>query len=306
MSNTSYLPQPPRVWSRVQSACTFLNPNDNYATGTSVFTGQPISYAQGVYQLQLLQKGNILQYKANSAQLTKKQRYTQLAKCTGPNRTKVFATQSVTYSNPNTRGFLRVGGIEIPYPNFVVGQPNNPSGPYQYDVANPNNCNTNGSLLDGGTLVCGTYTSPCSNQIISQTKQQAVICNPSTASDVPGRPITLCWKPSLESWFPKPRYVNNNSTDKWPINYKAFVSAIKPLPPTIISLNGLTLTWKYKNNCIVPTTNFIIYVNGKFYTRVSYTITSYNFTNLQVNDIIYITAVSRTIESTPSNSVVYK
>ena len=301
----SYLPQPPRVWSRVQSACTFLNPNDDYTTGTSVFTGQPISYTQGVYQLQLLNKGNVLQHKANSSRLTKKQRYTQLAKGYGPNRTKVFATQSDTYSNPNTTGLLRVGGIEIPYPNFVVGQPNNPSGPYQYDVANPDNCNTNGSLLDGGTLVCGTYVNPCSNQIISETKQSAVLCNSSSASDVPGRPVALCWNPSLESWFAKPRYVNNNSTDKWPVNYKAFVSAEKPQPPTI-SLNGLTLSWTFTNNCIVPTTSFRIYVNNQLFTSVVYTITSYNFTNLKVNDTIYIKSVSRTIESDPSNTLTYK
>jgi len=300
-----YLPKPPRVWSRVQSACTFLNPNDDYTSGTSVFTGQPVSYAQGVYQLQLLRKGNILQYKANSAQLTKKQRYTQLAKGYGPNRTKVFGTQSDTYTNPNTTGLLRVGGIEIPYPNFIVGQPNNPSGPYQYNVENPDNCNTNGSLLDGGTLVYGTYANPCSNQIIKECIRPAVICNSSTASDVPGRPVALCWKPSLESWFPKPRYVNNNSTDKWPVNYKGFVSAEKPKSPTIISLNGLTLSWTYVNSCVVPTTNFFIYVNDKFYTSVIYTITSYIFSSLNVNDTIYVIAVSRTIESDPSNSVVY-
>jgi len=305
MSNASYLPQPARVWSRVQSSCTFLNPNDDYTSGTSVFTRQPISYAQGVYELQLLNKGNILQYKANSAQLTKKQKYTQLAKGYGPNRTKVFATQSDTYSNPNTTGLLRVGSTTIPYPNQIVGQPNNPSGPYQYDVPNPNNCNTNGSLEDGGTLVYGTYVNPCSNQIIKECIRSPVICNSSTASDVPGRPVALCWNPSLESWFPKPRYVMNNSTDKWPINYKGFVSALKPNPPTIISLNGLTLSWTFTNNCEVPISSFRIFVNGQFFTSVVYTITSYIFSSLNVNDTIYITSVSRNIESEPSNIVVY-
>jgi hypothetical protein len=300
-----YLPQPPRVWSRVQRACTFLNPNDDYTTGTSVFTGQTIPYAEAIYQSQLLEKGNVLQHKANSAKLTKSQRYTQLARLTGPSRTKVFATQSDTYSNPNTTGLLRIGGREFPYPNQIVGKPNNPSGPYQYNVANPNNCNTTGSLLDGGTLVCGTYVNPCSNKIISETKQRSIICNPSSASDVPGPPIALCWDPALKSWFPKPRYVNNNSTDKWPVNYKGLVSAEKPNPPTITSLNGLTLSWTYINNCIVPTTRFNIYVNGNFFTSVIYTITSYTFTELNLNNTIYMTALSTTIESDPSNSVVY-
>lgn len=304
MSNVKYLPQPPRVWSRVQNGCTFLNPNDEYTTGTSVFTGQPVSYIQAIYELKLYNKGNILQYKANSAQLTKKQRYTQLAKGLGPSRTKVFATQTDTYSNPNTTGLLRVGAVNIPFPNQLVGEPNNISGPYQYDVPNPNNCNNNGSLLDGGTLVCGTYVNPCTNQVISESVQPAVLCNPSNASDVPGRPVALCWKPGTQSWFPKPRYFMNNSTDKWPLNYKGFVSGLKPDPPTI-SINDLTLSWKYVNNCQVPISSFNIYVNGILFSNVVYTITSYNFTTLNVNDTIYVTSVSRTIESSSSNTIVY-
>ena len=306
MPNTNYIPKPPRVWSRVQSGCTFLNPNDDYTTGTNVFNGKNISYAEGSYLLQLFKKGNVLQHKANSAQLTKKQKYTQLAKGYGPQRTKVFATQSQTYSNPNTNNFLRLGGIEIPFPNQLVGQPNNISGPYQYDVANPDRCNTNGSLLEGGTLVCGSYVNPCTNEVISQGRTSSFICNPSSASDVPGRPIALCWNPAIQSWFPKPRYIMNTSTDKWPVNYKGLVSAVKPEPPTITGLNGLTITWTFTNNCIVPATNFFIYVNELFFTSVSYTITSYTFSGLNINDSIFVTAVSRTIESDPSNSVVYK
>jgi hypothetical protein len=300
----AYLPKPPRVWSRVQNSYTYINPDSDYKTGTSVFTGKPVSYAEGVYQLQLLNKGNILQYKCNSAQLTKKQRYSQLARGAGPNRRKVFATQSDTYSNPNTTGLVRVGGVEIPYPNEIVGSPNNISGPYQYDVANPNNCNTNGSLLDGGTLLCGSYQNPCSNQIIKEPNQNAVLFNFGTASDVPGRPVVLAWKPGTQTWYPKPRYFMNSSTDKWPVNYKAFVSAERPEAP-VISINGLTLSWTYKNSCAVPTTSFRIYVDGTFFTSVVYTITSYTFTNLQANSSIYMTAVSTNIESEASNSVVY-
>jgi hypothetical protein len=51
MSNVKYLPRPPRVWSRVQNGCTFLNPNDEYTTGTSVFTGQPVSYIQAILSI---------------------------------------------------------------------------------------------------------------------------------------------------------------------------------------------------------------------------------------------------------------
>jgi len=302
----SYLPQPPRVWSRVQSSCTFLNPNDDYTRVISGLNSKGMTLAQANYHEKLIYKGNILQYKGNSSQLTKKQRYTQLAKGFGPNRTKVFGTQSETYSNPNTTGLLRVGSREIPYPNFLVGEPNNPSGPYQTDVKNPNNCNTNGSLEDGGTLVCGSYANPCTKEIVRVGRQPGeLICNPSTASDVPGIPIALCWDTALQTWFPKPRYFMNNSTDKWPQGYKGFVSGVTPEPPTI-KLNGLTLSWTFINNCIVPISSFRIYVNGLFFTSVPYTTTSsqvITFSSLQINDSIYMTSVSNTIESVPSNIV---
>jgi hypothetical protein len=301
----SYLPRPPRVWSRVQSACTYLNPNDDYTRTINILAQRGFTLAQAEYQSKLLYKGNILQYKANSSQLTKKQKYAQLIKGYGPNRTKVFGTQSETYTNPNTTGLLRVDGILIPYPNYIVGQPNNPSGPYQPDVPNPDFCNTNGSILVGGTLVGGTYVNPCTNEIVSVSRQPGdLICNPSTASDVPGRPIALCWDPALQTWFPKLRYINNNSTDKWPVNYKGFVSAIRPDAP-VITLDGLVLSWTFYNDCLVPVSSFRIYVNGRFITSVDYTITTYNFSSLNANDSIYVTSVSTTIESTPSNIVVY-
>jgi hypothetical protein len=186
-----------------------------------------------------------------------------------------------------------------------VGQPNNPSGPYQPDVPNPDFCNTNGSILVGGTLVGGTYVNPCTNEIVSVSRQPGdLICNPSTASDVPGRPIALCWDPALQTWFPKLRYINNNSTDKWPVNYKGFVSAIRPDAP-VITLVGLVLSWTFYNDCLVPVSSFRIYVNGRFITSVDYTITTYNFSSLNANDSIYVTSVSNTIESVPSNIVVY-
>jgi hypothetical protein len=301
----SYLPQPPRAWSRVQNACTFINPNDNYTLDYSVLVNRQLNPATANYLTELINKGNVLQYKANSAQLSKKQKYSQLAKGFGPNRTKVFATQSTTYTNPNTTGLLRVASTSIPYPNILVGQPNNPSGPYQPNVPSPFDCSNNGILEDGGHLVCGTYINPCSQEIVKQSiNNNGLVCNPSFCSDVPGRPINLCWDKSIQPWYPKPRYIMNNSTNKWPINYKGLVSAIKPQAPTI-QLNGLVLTWTNINNCQAPVSSFNIFVNNTFFTSVSYTITSYTFINLNNNDSIYMTSVSTTIESDPSNIVIF-
>jgi hypothetical protein len=222
----SYLPIPPRVWSRVQNPCTYIVPESSYQEAFIPLTGQTVSQAQANYEDKLLYKGNVLQYKGNSSRLTKQQKYTQLAKGFGPNRKKVFATQSQIYTNPNTSNLLRVNYITIPFPNEIVGSPNNISGPYQYGIPNPDGCYTT-SIQDGGTLVCGTISNPCTGEIIHQGTKTATICNPASASDVPGYSL-LCWNNKLQTWFPKPRYTMNNSTNKWPEGYKGFVSAVNP------------------------------------------------------------------------------
>lgn len=223
----SYNPIPPRVWSRVQNPCTYIIPNlpDNYDVFIPL-TGDVVSQAQANYENKQIYKGNILQYKENSAKLTKSQKYSQLAKCSGPNRTKVYATQSETYTNPNTTGLLRSGFKSYKYPNEIVSAPNNISGPFQYNVANPNDCSSN-AIQDGGVLVCGTYANPCSGLIYMNSNVNAVVCNSTSCSNVPG-PEYLCWNKKVQPWFPKPRYFMNNSTNKWPINYKGFVSAVPP------------------------------------------------------------------------------
>jgi hypothetical protein len=220
----SYNPIPPRVWSRVQNQCTYIIPNSTYEQAYIPLTGQTVSQAQADYEMKQIYKGNILQYKANSANFTKSQKYSQLARMAGPNRTKIFATQTQTYTNPNTTGLLRVGTVTYPFPNQIPGAPNNISGPFAYGMKNPNDCSGN-SIEDGGTLVCGTFANPCSGEIYKQGPSTSSICNPASASNVPG-PSVLCWNNKVQSWFPKQRYFMNNSTDKWPINYKGFVSAI--------------------------------------------------------------------------------
>jgi len=220
----SYNPKPPRVWSRVQSQCTYINPDTSYNQAFIPVTGQTVSQAQADYEMQMFYKGNILQYKGNSARLTKTQRYSQLARMAGPNRTKVFATQNETYTNPNTKGLLRVGYIEYPFPNQIVGAPNNISGPFAYGIPNPDDCSGN-AIQEGGTLVYGTYANPCSGEIYKQGCTSSTICNSASASNVPGHSV-LCWNNKIKTWFPKQRYFMNNSTSKWPVNYKGFVSAV--------------------------------------------------------------------------------
>ena len=307
----SNLPTPPRVWSRVQSRCTYVIPNDTYSDIYVPLINKTITKEESEYIDKLLYKGNILQYKCNSSQLTKNQTYSQIAKGLWCNRKKVFATQSETYSNPNTTGLLRVNSIEYPFPNQIIGKPNNISGPFQYNVRNPFNCPGN-TLQDGGRLVCGSYANPCTGEII-KAGSKTPLCFPNTCSDVPGKPQPLCWNPRVQTWFPRQKYFMNNSTNKWPEGYKGFVSAIKPFPPILNATNYTTtnieLLWTNPNtskNCVLLT-NYKIYQNGNLIKTVSYTTQNITVTGLDSSKsyTFYVVAVSNNIESSPSNVVTF-
>ena len=193
-----YLPEPPRAWYRVENACSSTNIGNTYSQDL-------FAYYERVAQLN---KGNVLQYKKNSSNLTKKQQYAQVAKGMWTNRTKTWATQSDTYTNPNTTGLQRV--------NYVETGNLNP---------NPNGlCPFATTFKDGGTLVCGTYQNPCTGEVIKGIPTSKY--HPSTDSNVPGPIVPLYWDEKITPWYPRQRYTMNNSTDKWPQNYKLFVSAL--------------------------------------------------------------------------------
>jgi hypothetical protein len=303
-----YNPVPTRVWSRVQAPCTYTDPGSTYETAFIPVLNQTLPLSQAIALGQNLYKGNILQYKANSSRITKKQKYAQLAKGLWCNRTKVFATQSTTYTNPNTTGLMRVNYTTLPYPNQIVGQPNNISGPFQYNVPSPDGCPTT-SVQEGGNLVCGTFVNPCTGQVIQKIPQPSLICNSSTASDVPGIPVDLCWTPKVQTFFPRNNLTNSNSLDKWPEGYKGLVSAITPSAP-VLSLvsttnSSVTLSWIYNFNQCIPISSFNIYQDGILVKTVPYPLLSttiYGLTDCNMYKF-YATCLSNTTPSSPSNTV---
>jgi hypothetical protein len=200
-----YNPQPPRAWSRVEDICAVST--DSSGTILSPVSGRQVPLGVYYYDVQMINKGNVLQYKKNSSSLTKNQRYSQIAKGMWTNRTKTWATQSDTYTNPNMTSLRRVNFTVITLP---VG------------VLNPFGCPTN-IYQNGGNLVCNQVVNPCTNQVIETTFVPN--CYPSSDSDVPGKIQPLCWNSRFQTWYPKPRRTMNNSTNKWPQNYKLFRSA---------------------------------------------------------------------------------
>ena len=111
-------PQPPRLWSRDIGDCV-------------IPTAQVTQY-----DLDMRRKAEILKYKANSAQLTKKQQWSQNVRGAGPNGKRVWANQNVYGSNPNTQKLTRIGNtLQLPCVNNngITCSPSNAS-----DVPGPN------------------------------------------------------------------------------------------------------------------------------------------------------------------------
>ena len=203
-----YNPVPSRVWSRVENPCfrIIANENENF---TQV---QRLDEAA-----KQLQKGNILQYKKNSSNLTKNQRYSQIAKGKWTNRTRTWATQSETYTNPNMTSLKRVNFTTLPLPNNGVN-------PLQRFCPNLQ------GFKDGGNLLCNVYENPCTGETIPTTAVEnnfPFTISPSSASDVPGPIVPLIWDEKITPWYPRQRLQMNNAANKWPINYKFLVSAVR-------------------------------------------------------------------------------
>jgi hypothetical protein len=286
----NYNPQPTRVWSRVQNACSTNNVNN--FTNSLIYSNLSNQYVtSNIYERekQMIQKGNVLQYKKNSSNLTKNQRYSKIANGQGANRTKTWATQSETYSNPNTCSLLRVNYSEIPVPSNAVL---------------PLECFSN-FIKEGGSLVCNKVENPCTGEVIKTTHN--ITCYSTSDSDVPGPLEQLCWNNKIQTWYPRQNLTMNNSVNKYPQGYKGFVSAVSPSAPYLIvdvSSNIATLTWKIIFNECLPVNSFNVYQNDVLIKNVLYptTIININIENLG-NYIFYVTSLSGTNESVPSNTV---
>ena len=198
----NYLPQPSRDWSRVQNTCVQLS----------------ISEAD---KIAMLNKGNVLQYKANSSNLTKAQKYSKIAKGQWINRNTTWATQSARgYTNPNTQSLKRTGNVVNIALNPISGAIIGPTLEQLTCPLIPINSKPI-VIQDGGVLICSVQENVCTKNTKSTLSQK--ICNPTTDSDVPGPIQDLCWIDGTQTWYPRQRYIMTNSGNKFPYNYK-FVS----------------------------------------------------------------------------------
>ena len=195
----NYVPQPSRDWSRVQNSCVQLSISE-------------------VNKIAMLNKGNVLQYKANSSNLTKAQKYSKIAKGQWINRNTTWATQSARgYTNPNTQSLKRTGNVVNIALNPITGTVIGPT-------LEPLTCplipiNSKPIVIqDGGVLICSVQENVCTGKTKSTLSQK--LCNPTTDSDVPGQIQELCWNDGTQTWYPRQRYIMTNSGNKFPYNYK--------------------------------------------------------------------------------------
>lgn len=333
-----YSPQPTRAWSRVQHSCSLVNDtNTNNNNNTLVrvpYSNKEVQFSSLGYEIAMINKGNVLQYKNNSSNLTQNQRYSKIAKGQWTNRTTTWATQSDRgYTNPNNQSLLRVGSTNVTLSGIPTDLPvtcpanlnaiNNvlptnisniiPNPPVPPPV--PPTPAGSGTVIplvfvpfiepivikDFGNLVCGTKENLCTGEIITSIKLDN--CHPTTDSDVPGPIQDLCWNDGNPTWYPRQQYVMTNSANKWPVN-APLVSAVKPATP-ILSLSVLntvyTLSWYTLYDCL-PITSYNVYENNLLIANT--TDTSYNviINNTLVNTF-YVIALSSTIESNASNIV---
>ena len=257
----NYNPQPTREWSRFENPCAY---EDN-----------PITIQNGIaYRLEVLKKGNVLQYKKNSSNITKQQRYAQIARGLWTNRTTTWATQTQTYTNPNTNSLRRSNFTNfntvtldptsepITCPAPVL--PPNYALPTNYGIASSsgsvipptnNTGNTNPVLPlvpppqvpidptpviipDGGTLICNVSENICTGEIYGITESQ--FCYPTTDSDVPGPIISLCYNDGLPTYYPRTRRNYSAGGNKWPQGEKFIFSA-----NSIVPVNNIASTFLF-------------------------------------------------------------
>jgi hypothetical protein len=238
----NYSPMPPREWSRFENRCALNISPTEFRT------------------VEMLKKGNILQYKKNSSNLTKKQVYSKIATGMWTNRTTTWATQTESYTNPNTNSLKRVGYTNIdisgPIPVPTVDGltcskpiiPTNNSLPIVPVIPNPNpppvipeqstskdvspiipniqpkSIPTSIVIPDAGNLLCNISENICTGEIIDRTVFQK--CYPTSDSDVPGPIEYLCYNTGLPTYYPKTKLTYGTSDNKWPQGAKFIRSAV--------------------------------------------------------------------------------
>ena len=184
-----YNPHPTKEWYRYENSCVYDTVTPNGLVLYVPLLKEYISTDALAYELAVLKKGNIHQYKKNSANITKSQRYAQIAKGAWTNRNTTWGTQGVSYTNPNINSLKRVN-----YSDIVVNPSNkvtSSSTTYTTTSADGVLCSPTSSVAKNG-FVPTNNNSGDSNQPTMPPKQGATpsSTNPIIPSIVSPAPVT--------------------------------------------------------------------------------------------------------------------
>lgn len=206
--NPEYNPNPPRIGYR-SNGCSVLFTNPN-----NIITPEQEDLLKQQY------KGNILQYKGNSSNYSKKTIYSKIVQGTWSNRRRCYASQQVKYTNPNTQWFSRSGSSNI----LLNGNPTNypvTCPPYSNLIYYNSNQRADplvGVIPNGGVFFCNKQENPCTGY--TKTTVANNYCFSTNCSDVPGKEMFLCYKNTNNPYYTKPKRVMTDVGGKFPINYK--------------------------------------------------------------------------------------
>lgn len=247
----TYIPNPPRLWNRVQLPCSSYNLS-----------------SEEYYKYLMMKKGNVLQYKKNSSSLTKKQIYSLMAQGKWTNRNTTWATQNARgYTNPNTKMLKRNNTTNIIISESIIIETtlpiSCPSIPNTQNNILPNNKSSQGGgeepnpelpplepetsgggtvlpsipnedipsepiiIQDFGTLSCNIVENPCTSH--TETKKSNQFYHPTSDSDVPGTIELLYWDENTQTWYPRQQLTMNTSNNKWPY------TSGRPTDPTYVA-----------------------------------------------------------------------
>ena len=207
-NNPKLNPVPPREGYRTS------NCNTLYSDDLDIITPEQDDFIKQQY------KGNILQYKANSCNFSQKMIYAKIMQGRWTNRKKCYASQTVTYTNPNTQYFNRAGGLYILLDGTATAFP--PTCPQYTNVVNYNsNQRANPAtavIPSGGVFISNEQIDPCSDYI--KKNPPSIFCFPTTCSNVPGKERNLCYISRNSCYYPKPKRVMTDVGGGLPINIR--------------------------------------------------------------------------------------
>ena len=225
-----YFPSVPRTWNRYENACAYIPQQDIEA-----YQGRHEIYFPYLkrsipnilvnYELEMIKKGNVLEHRNNRLNMTKTQRYAQLAHGVKFIK-KTYAIQNETYTNPNVLSLKRNNYVGITQQGALTNDPitcptipvipvgsilpktitKSSKNPVLPPPPNKNPPNKNPiippfALLplpppvvypSGGTLQCNVIANICTGEILHTNPIQP-LCHDTTCSDVPGRIMELCY-----------------------------------------------------------------------------------------------------------------